>query len=143
MDQRLNMVMNPVRDIAAIRAFYESGLGWTPWGPDMPGSVMYRLGTAVLVFVNRDYLAQEAGIDVAGTPRIINAVFVNSKDEVDAQMARAVAAGGTVTSPVRDREGGLYSGYFADPEGNGWEVVWSPYMGVGDDGGLTLGGQTA
>lgn len=140
MDQRLNMVMNPVRDVAALRAFYERGLGWTTWGPDMPGSVMYRLGTSILVFVNRDYLAKEAGIDVAEAPRIINAVFVNSKEEVDAQMALALRAGGTITSAVRDRDGGLYSGYFADPEGNGWEIVWSPHMPVGADGGLTLGG---
>ncbi len=135
------MVMNPVRDIAAIRSFYEVGLGWKTWGPDMPGSVIYRLGTSVLVFVNRDYLAKEAGIEIAEAPRIINAVFVNSKDHVDTQMAKAVAAGATITSPVRDRDGGLYSGYFADPEGNGWEIVWSPHMPVGSDGGLTLGGQ--
>lgn len=141
MEQRLNMVMNPVRDVAALRAFYEDGLGWNTWGPEMPGSVMYRLGTAVLVFVNRDYLAKEAGIDVAETSRIINAVFVSSKADVDTQMAKVVAAGGTITSPVRDRDGGLYSGYFADPEGNCWEIVWSPHMPVGADGGLTLGGQ--
>jgi uncharacterized protein len=141
MDQQLNMVMNPVRDVAAIRAFYEAGLGWTTWGPEMPGSVMYRLGTAVLVFVNRDYMAKEAGVPIADGPRIINAVFVNSKDAVDAQMAKAIAAGGTVTSAIRDRDGGLYSGYFADPEGNVWEIVWSPHMAVGDDGGLTFGGR--
>jgi uncharacterized protein len=133
MDQRLNMVMNPVRDVAAIRDFYEGGLGWTTWGPEMPGSVMYRLGTAV-----RDYMAKEAGVPVADGPRIINAVFVNCKDDVDAQMAKALAAGGTVTSPTRDRDGGLYSGYFADPEGNCWEIVWSPFMPVDDDGSLTF-----
>ena len=27
------------------------------------------------------------------------------------------------TRPIRDRDQGLYSGYFTDPEGNGWEVV--------------------
>ena len=84
----------------------EGGLGWNTWGPEMPGSVMYRLGTAVLVFVNRNYLAKEAGIDVAETSRIINAVFVSSKADVDTQMAKVVAAGGTITSPVRDRDGG-------------------------------------
>jgi hypothetical protein len=36
------------------------------------------------------------------------------------------------------RDGGLYSGYFTDPEGNGWEIVWSPVMRPGADGGLTL-----
>lgn len=139
MEQRLNMVMNPVRDIVAIRAFYEGGLGWSTWGPEMPGSVMYRLGTAVLVFVNRDYLAKEAGIEVSDTSRIINAVFVDSKEDVDTQMSKVVAAGGQITSAVRERDGGLYSGYFTDPEGNGWEIVWSPHMSVGTDGGLAFG----
>ena len=43
-------------------------------------------------------------------------------------------------SPARSgtRDGGLYSGYFTDPEGNGWEIVWSPVMRPGADGGLDL-----
>lgn len=104
----------------------------------MPGSFMLRAGTAVLVFLNRDYLANESGIDVSATARAINAVFVETKGDVERQMADAVAAGGTITSPVRDRDGGLYSGYFTDPEGNGWEIVWSPVMRPGADGGLNL-----
>lgn len=140
MDQRLNMVMVPTKDMAAIRRFYEDGLGWQTWGPQSPMSVMYRAGTAVFVFLNAGYLAKESGIESTGGPKSIWAVFVNDKDAVDPMMARAVAAGAVVTSPVRDRDGGLYSGYFTDPEGNGWEIVWSPHMPVGADGGLTLGG---
>ena len=62
-----------------------------------------------------------------------------AKADVDHDFAQAIAAGATVASPIRDRDGGLYSGYFADPEGNGWEIVWSPHMPLGADGGLTLG----
>ncbi len=138
MDQALHMHMVPAADVAALRAFYVDGLGWKTWGPDMPGSVMLRAGTAVIVFLPRDYLAKESGIDVSAAARAINAVFVETKADVDSQIARALAAGAALTSPVRDRDGGLYSGYFTDPEGNGWEIVWSPVMRPGADGGLSL-----
>lgn len=138
MDQALHMHMVPAADVAALRTFYVDGLGWSTWGPEMPGSFMLRAGTAVIVFLNRDYLAAESGIDVSATPRAINAVFVADKADVDTQIAGALAAGATLTSPIRDRDGGLYSGYFTDPEGNGWEIVWSPVMRPGADGGLTL-----
>ncbi|WP_260582884.1 VOC family protein [Sphingopyxis sp. PET50] len=138
MDQALHMLMVPAGDVAALRRFYVDGLGWQPWGPDAPGSLMLRAGTAVIVFVPRDYLAAESGIDLSAVPRALNAVFVETKADVDAQFAGAIAASATVTSPIRDRDGGLYSGYFADPEGNGWEIVWSPAMRPGADGGLVL-----
>ena len=138
MDQALHMLMVPAGDTAKLRAFYVDGLGWKTWGPEMPGSFMLRAGTLVIVFVPRDYLASESGIDLSATSRALNAVFVTDKADVDAQMARAVSAGATITSPIRDRDGGLYSGYFTDPEGNGWEIVWSPVMRPGADGGLDL-----
>lgn len=138
MDQALHMLMMPAGDIAKLRAFYVDGLGWTTWGPEMPGSLLLRAGTVVLVFVPRDYLAAESGIDLSETSRALNAVFVAEKTDVDAQIARAVAAGASVTSPIRNRDGGLYSGYFTDPEGNGWEIVWSPVMRPAADGGLGL-----
>ena len=138
MDQRLSMVMAGAKDVPALRRFYEDGLGWKTWGPVSPMSVRYKLGTAVIVFLNAGYLAKESGIAAAGTPKSIFAIFVASKEDVDRDFAQAIAAGASVTSPVRDRDGGLYSGYFADPEGNGWEVVWSPHMPIGADGSLTL-----
>lgn len=138
MDQTLQMLMLPATDTPRLRKFYVADLGWTPWGPEMPGSFMLRAGTVVIVFVPRDYLAAESGIDLSETPRAINAIFVEARADVDTQFAAALAAGATVTSPVRDRDGGLYSGYFSDPEGNGWEIVWSPVMRPGSDGGLVL-----
>jgi hypothetical protein len=35
----------------------------------------------------------------------------------------------------------LYTGYFADPESNSWEVVWSPHMPLDADGALTFPAQ--
>lgn len=136
MDQRINMIMIPAHDTKALRTFYEDGLGWPNWGA--PGSAMYKVGTSVLVFVNAKYLAGESGLSAVAAPKAIMAVFVASKAEVDRQMSRVVKAGGTITSPVRDRDGGLYSGYFTDPEGNGWEIVWSPAMPLDEQGALTF-----
>jgi predicted lactoylglutathione lyase len=134
------MVMVSANDIAALRAFYEQGLGWTPWMPASAGSVAYKVGTAVLIFVNADYLAHESGIEQVRTPKSIWAIFVPTKAEVDAAFDLAIKAGARLTSPIRDRDQGLYSGYFADPEGNGWEVVWSPHMPLAPDGALQLPG---
>jgi predicted lactoylglutathione lyase len=62
------------------------------------------------------------------------AILVASKHEVDATLASAVVAGATFISPVRERDEKLYSSYFTDPEGSGWQVVWTPHMTVGQDG---------
>jgi len=140
MNARINMVMVSAKDINLLRAFYEQGLGWTPWMPASEGSVAYKVGTSVLIFVNAAYLAHESGIAQTQSPKSIWAIFVPTKTEVDAAFDRAVRAGAKVTSPIRDRDGGLYSGYFVDPEGNGWEVVWSPHMPLGADGALELPG---
>lgn len=138
MDQALHMHMVPTVDVDRLRQFYVDGLGWSEWGPSLPGVLLIRLGTATMIFLDRNHLVAESGLDLAERPRAINAVFVKDKGDVDAQMARAVAAGATITSPVQDRDRGLLSGYFADPEGNGWEIVWSPVMRPGADGGLDL-----
>lgn len=139
MDKRVSMIMVGAKDIAKLRQFYESGLGWQTWGPSSENSVMYKVGHSVLVFLNADYLAAESGVKVEGQ-KISLAVFVESKEKVDNLFAKALEAGGTETSAIRDRDGGLYTGYFADPEGNSWEIVWSPHMPLDKDGALTLPG---
>jgi predicted lactoylglutathione lyase len=141
MDPRINMIMVGASDIASLRQFYEQGLGWPLWMPASEGSAAYKVGTSVLIFVSSAYLAKESGIPAVETPKSLFAIFVASKDEVHAAFDRAVAAGAAVTSPIRDRDQGLYSGYFSDPEGNSWEVVWSPHMPLADDGSLALPGQ--
>jgi len=141
MDQRVSMIMTGAQDIEKLRAFYEKGLGWKPWGPAGGGAAMYKVGHSVIVFLNGGYLAQERGEALSQGSKTSLAVFVESKAKVDEIYKQALAAGAKETSGVRDRDGGLYTGYFADPEGNSWEVVWSPHMPLDADGALTLPGQ--
>ncbi len=57
---------------------------------------------------------------------------VNSREDVDAVMARARAAGADIVKPAGDTFWGGYAGYFADPDGHLWEVAWKPQMQVED-----------
>ncbi len=53
---------------------------------------------------------------------------VPTREEVDAVLAEARAAGATITDTPRDRPWGIYSGYFQDPDGHLWEVLWNPAL---------------
>lgn len=54
------------------------------------------------------------------------ATVVDGKEQVDAVISEARAAGAKVTKEPADEDWGGRSAYFADPEGNYWEVVWLP-----------------
>src|SRR3546814_15630619 len=96
MDQAVQMLMVPAGDMETLRKFYIDGLGWRSWGPEVPGSLMLRAGTVVIVFVPRDYLAAESGIDLSAVPRAVNAIFVETKADVDTQFAKAIAVGAKI-----------------------------------------------
>jgi catechol 2,3-dioxygenase-like lactoylglutathione lyase family enzyme len=51
---------------------------------------------------------------------------VATREEVDAVMRQAEAAGATIVKPAADTFWGGYGGYFQDPDGHIWEVVWNP-----------------
>jgi len=55
---------------------------------------------------------------------------VESKEEVDKVMEQAKKAGATITVPPHDTFWGGYSGYFQDPDGHLWEIVWNPQWEV-------------
>jgi uncharacterized protein len=57
---------------------------------------------------------------------------VNSKKEVDEVMGQAKKAGGNIVKPAQDTFWGGYAGYFQDPNGHLWEVVWNPQMKIDD-----------
>ncbi|HEX4788484.1 MAG TPA: VOC family protein, partial [Actinospica sp.] len=62
------------------------------------------------------------------------AINVASPPEVDAALAAAEVAGGRVVKPGQEVFWGGYSGYFADPEGNLWEVAHNPFWPLDECG---------
>jgi len=57
---------------------------------------------------------------------------VNRREEVDAAMEEAKRAGARVVKPAAETFWGGYAGYFQDPDGHVWEVVWNPQFEVED-----------
>jgi catechol 2,3-dioxygenase-like lactoylglutathione lyase family enzyme len=124
----LTVVTIGARDLAALRTFYQ-GLGW-PLAVDLEDFAAFETGGAVLTLFPLTQLAAEA--DVAVPPdsdafrAVTLAVNVDRPEQVDAAIAAAAAAGARVTREPVQAEWGGRSAYFADPEGNLWEVAWVP-----------------
>jgi len=53
---------------------------------------------------------------------------VASREDVDALLATAAAAGATMAGTAHKRPWGIYSGYFRDPDGHLWEIMWNPQL---------------
>jgi uncharacterized protein len=138
MEQRVSLVTLGVRDLARARAFYEA-LGWrTNAAPD-DAVVFFQAGSLVVALWGRAELAEDSGVeDSGGWGGITLAHNVRSPAEVDAVIAEAEAAGGTITRHGAETFWGGYSGAFADPDGHAWEVAHNPHWTLADDGSVSL-----
>ena len=139
MEQRLSVVTLGVADLERSRRFYEDGLGWRR-GNASDEIVFFQIGGAVLALYPRGALAEDARLPAEGSGfgGVTLAQCVRTREEVDAVLAEAAAAGATILKPAQDVFWGGYSGYFADPDGHPWEVAWNPHWTLGDDGGVRL-----
>jgi predicted lactoylglutathione lyase len=138
MEQRISLVTLGVVNITLAREFYER-LGWH--GQEVEQTVFFQAGGMAFVLWGADKLAADAGVgmDVGGGFRGMTLAHnVRSRSEVDAVIAAASAAGGTVTKPPGETFYGGYAGYFTDPDGHAWEVAYNPGFSLADDGSLTL-----
>ena len=139
MEQRLSVVTLGVADLERSRRFYEDGLGWRRTGAH-PEVVFFQVGGMVVGLFGRDDLARDAGVGAEGEGfRALSLGYnTRSKDEVEAVMAEAEAAGATIVKPAQDTFWGGYAGYFADLDGHLWEVAWNAEWPMATDGSVRL-----
>ncbi|MEZ0246898.1 MAG: VOC family protein, partial [Methylophilaceae bacterium] len=119
-------------------AFYRDGLGLPTEGIigrefEHGAVAFFDLQSGIkLVLWARDDLAHDSGL--AKTPASPTELSlghnVASKAEVDAVMAQAQQAGGVIVKHATDTFYGGYAGYFQDPDGHLWEVVWNPQFNI-------------
>ena len=74
-------------------------------------------------------LAADAGVSVEGQGfrGVTLAHNVRSKEDVNATIDEAVAAGAKLVKAPQETDWGGYSGYFSDPDGYLWEVAYNPF----------------
>jgi uncharacterized glyoxalase superfamily protein PhnB len=88
---------------------------------------------------NRAKLAEDSTVsDSGGWGGITLAHNVRSREEVDAVIDEARAAGATIGREGGETFYGGYSGVFLDPDGHPWEIAHNPGFTVDDDGTVTL-----
>ena len=128
--QRLSFVTLGARDLPTLRAFY-AAWGWTELDGGDDGFAQFDVGGTRLALFVLDRLGNEAapGEELPSPGRwngVALAVNVAGRDDVDAVVARAIAAGARPVGLPIDRDWGGRSGYVADPEGTRWEIAWLP-----------------
>ncbi len=129
MDPRISFITLAVHDLAATRAFYVDGLGWTPV-LDVPDEVlMIQAGDKLILSLwdERGFEAEVGPITRGpGVAPITLSHNLATNAEVDAVLETARAAGADPVHDGVERDWGGYSGYFGDPDGYRWEVAVNP-----------------
>lgn len=133
----MSLITLGVADLARAKAFYER-LGWRGSGP-ADDVVFFQAGGTVVALWGREQLAEDSVVeDTGGWGGITPAHNVRSPAEVDAVLAQADRAGGTIARPGAPTFWGGYSGVFHDPDGHPWEVAHNPFWTIRDDGSIEL-----
>ena len=121
---RINAAVLFVADLERAKSVYRDALELTLTFEDA-ASVVFPLDTAVLILLSlpgaRDLLTAEAVSEPH--ERGARSQLVSFVDDVDAVHARLAAKGvDFIRAPV-DRDWGMRTSHFADPDGNVWEIA--------------------
>lgn len=141
MEPRIHVITLAVDDLDRSLRFYRA-LGFHSTGvigaefvgdDTHPGgsAAMFELQNGLLLMLyGRSDLAKDAGLPLehAGSIQFSIGHLVSRREDVDAVLAQARAAGATLPDQPHERPWGIYSGYFRDPDGYLWEVIWNPQM---------------
>ena len=136
---RMTVVTLGVSDLKRSADFYEAIFA-TPPNRSYDGVVFIPLPGTWVSLYPLDKLAEDIGPEVPATRAPFNGVTLaynaRSKEEVLAVFERVQAAGARIAKPPQDTFWGGFGGYFADPDGNYWEVVWGAMFDFTEDGAL-------
>jgi uncharacterized protein len=134
MQARFKVLTLAVENLERSLAFYRDGMGLPTDGiigqefEDGAVAFFEMNDDQILALYPAASLAKDANTGV--TNDRLGAVSIGqvvaSREEVDAVLAQAEKAGATVTDRPYERFWGGYSGYFHDPDGHLWEIVWHP-----------------
>lgn len=138
---RISLVTIGAHDLASLRRFY-AALGWKESPISNEHFAAFETGGGVLALYPFDDLAADACIPPPVRREsfrgVTLAVNVSSAVEVDEAIVTVREAGAQILKEPTDADWGGRTAYFADPEGNIWEVAWMPGSSFDDRGTLIL-----
>ncbi len=138
---RITVATLGVSDLARSIRFYLA-LGWKLAPGSSSEISFFRTAGGVLALYPFDLLAKDAMLSASrsgGFGGVTLAINVERPEEVQPGLDAAKAAGATILKPAMKADWGGVSGYFADPDGYPWEVVWANQSKLRPDGSLDVG----
>ena len=136
MKPRITLLTLGVDDLERALAFYRDGLGFSTKGivgtEFEHGAVAFfdlQKGLKLALWPRASLAADHGVAQTPPSPTELSIGHnVGSRDEVDAVMREAGAAGATIVKPAQPTSWGGYAGCFQDPDGHLWEVAFNPSM---------------
>lgn len=133
MRPKLHVISLVVDDLERATRFYRDGLGLPTPGmvAGYEDHVLFELqGGLTLVLFIRSAFGKITGeaVKPAGysTSAVVLSYFTTTKEEVAAILDQAVKAGAALLRPATEEAWGGHGGYFKDPDGHVWEIMWNP-----------------
>ena len=140
MNQHLHIITLGVGDLNRARSFYTGTLGWTLSASSNDDIAFFQAGGVVLALYPRKALAEDAVVpaEEGGFGGMTLAYNTRSELEVDEIIADLKLKGVTILKTPQKVFWGGYHAYFADPDGNPWEVAFNPFFPFDNAGNLNL-----
>ena len=134
MKPRISVLTLGVADLERSLAFYRDGLGLRTEGivgrEFEHGAVAFfdLSGGLKLAIWAQDDIAHDTGLPKtpASPTSFTIGHNVAQRAEVEEVIEQARRAGADIVKPPQETFYGGYAGYFRDPDGHLWEVVWNP-----------------
>jgi uncharacterized protein len=120
----------PVTDLEKSKVFYEAvGAANNPaFTDDTAACMVVEEGSIHVMLLTHEKWAtftSKTIPDAHSTAQVLICVSAESREAVDGQVDKAVAAGGKADpTPTQDYGGFMYGRSFEDPDGHIWEVMW-------------------
>ena len=123
----LMFVNLPVKDLdRSIRFFSELGFTFNPQFTDDNATCMIVSDQAFVMLLVEPFFGSftpKAIANAAATTEVLVAIFVESREAVDAMVNKAVAQGAVIHKSPED-QGFMYGWGFQDLDGHMWEIGW-------------------
>jgi uncharacterized protein len=138
MKPRITVITLGVDDLERAVAFYRDGLGLRTDGIvgqefEHGAVAFFDLQPGLrLALWPRASIARDTGLAIspASATELTLGHNLPSTRAVDDVMRQAERAGARIVKAAHETFWGGYSGYFQDPDGHLWEIVWNPQLEV-------------
>jgi uncharacterized protein len=125
----------PVKDLAKSKAFFAAlGFSFNDQYSSENAAFMHIVGDTIQAMLSTEpffqSLINKPVAQAKDANEVVMCLCCDSREEVDALIAKAAAAGGRVPHPPEDH-GFMYDQGFEDIDGHLWNLVWSAPAAAG------------